>query len=53
MIPVDSKRFPRPATRPKNSVLSKDKFTRLTGRKLPSWGDSLRQYIEDFLLRDV
>lgn len=53
VIPVDSKRFPRPATRPKNSVLSKDKFTRLTGRKLPSWEDSLRQYIEDFLIRDV
>ncbi len=50
-VPVETSRFPRPAARPKNSVLSKDKFKRLTSMELPLWKDSLKDYIQGFLLK--
>jgi dTDP-4-dehydrorhamnose reductase len=43
--PVTSDRFPRPAKRPKYSVLDKSRFERLTGRKMPDWKDALDWYL--------
>jgi dTDP-4-dehydrorhamnose reductase len=40
-----SDRFQRPAPRPKNSVLSGDRFRSLTGESLPSWQDALHDYL--------
>jgi dTDP-4-dehydrorhamnose reductase len=40
-----SDRFVRPAPRPKNSVLSGDRFRALTGESLPSWQDALHDYL--------
>ena len=40
-----SDRFPRPAPRPKNSVLSGERYRALTGESLPSWEDALHDYL--------
>jgi len=40
-----SDRFVRPAPRPKNSVLSGERFRALTGESLPSWQDALHDYL--------
>lgn len=40
-----SDRFQRPAPRPKNSVLSGERFRALTGESLPSWQDALHDYL--------
>lgn len=40
-----SDRFPRPAPRPRNSVLSGERFQALTGESLPSWQDALHDYL--------
>jgi len=45
VIPVSSKEFPRPARRPRNSVLDLS-WTRITfNYHFPNWRDSLRQYL--------
>ena len=46
MIPVTSAEFPRPATRPAYSVLSTERYERLTGVKPESWEEGLREYLE-------
>jgi len=40
-----SDRFPRPAARPKNSVLSGERYRALTGESLPRWQDALHDYL--------
>ena len=43
--PVSSEEFVRPAKRPKNSQLSKDKLL-AQGITIPSWEDGLKRYLE-------
>lgn len=43
--PVTTDEFPRPARRPAYSVLSTERYERLTGVKPASWKDGLRQYL--------
>lgn len=43
--PVTTKEFPRPAKRPMNSKLSKEKLKR-AGINIPEWQDALKRYLE-------
>jgi dTDP-4-dehydrorhamnose reductase len=43
--PVSTDEFPRPATRPAYSVLSTERYERLTGVKPESWREGLREYL--------
>ncbi len=43
--PVSSDEFPRPAKRPAYSVLSTERYERLTGVAPASWRDGLREYL--------
>jgi dTDP-4-dehydrorhamnose reductase len=43
--PVTSEQFIRPAKRPAYSVLSTERYERLTGIKPESWRDGLREYL--------
>lgn len=43
--PVSTDEFPRPAARPANSVLSTERYERLTGVKPESWREGLREYL--------
>ncbi|MCU1246029.1 MAG: NAD(P)-dependent oxidoreductase [Acidobacteria bacterium] len=43
--PVSSAEFPRPAPRPAYSVLSTERYERLTGVHPDSWRDGLREYL--------
>ena len=44
VIPVTSSEFPRPAVRPAYSVLSTERYERLTGVHSESWEEGLREY---------
>lgn len=44
--PVTSDQFPRPAKRPAYSVLSTERYERLTGVRPDSWREGLREYLE-------
>jgi dTDP-4-dehydrorhamnose reductase len=44
--PVSTDEFPRPAARPAYSVLSTERYERLTGVKPESWREGLREYLE-------
>ncbi|HUP48596.1 MAG TPA: dTDP-4-dehydrorhamnose reductase [Thermoanaerobaculia bacterium] len=44
--PVSTSDFPRPAPRPAYSVLSTERYERLTGVKPDSWREGLREYLE-------
>lgn len=44
--PVSSDEFPRPAKRPAYSVLSTERYERLTGVKPASWREGLAEYLE-------
>jgi dTDP-4-dehydrorhamnose reductase len=44
--PVTSDAFPRPATRPAYSVLSTERYERLTGVEPDSWDEGLREYVQ-------
>ena len=44
--PVTTAEFPRPATRPAYSVLSTERYERVTGVRPDSWRDGLREYLE-------
>jgi dTDP-4-dehydrorhamnose reductase len=46
VIPVPSSEFPRPATRPAYSVLSTERYERITGLKPQSWEEGLRDYLQ-------
>ena len=43
--PVSTAEFPRPATRPAYSVLSTERYERMTGVKPSSWREGLREYL--------
>lgn len=43
--PVSSAEFPRPAARPAYSVLSTERYERITGVHPASWQEGLRQYL--------
>ena len=43
--PVSTEDFPRPAARPAYSVLSTERYERLTGMKPRSWRQGLREYL--------
>ena len=45
LTPISTKKFPRPAPRPKNSVLSCEKFNHLTGKPLRNWREALGDYL--------
>ena len=45
VTPVSSDEFPRPAKRPAYSVLSTERYERLTGVKPESWQEGLREYL--------
>jgi dTDP-4-dehydrorhamnose reductase len=45
VTPVSSDRFPRPAKRPAYSVLSTERYERITGVKPESWEEGLREYL--------
>jgi dTDP-4-dehydrorhamnose reductase len=44
--PVSSSEFPRPAARPAYSVLSTERYERITGLKPESWEEGLREYLQ-------
>jgi dTDP-4-dehydrorhamnose reductase len=46
VMPVPSSAFPRPAKRPAYSVLSTERYERITGLKPESWEEGLRQYLQ-------
>lgn len=50
--PIETKDMPRPATRPKYSVLDKTSLIHTIGRELPSWQDSLNTYLQLRALRE-
>ena len=45
VLPTTSDRFPRPARRPANSVLSGERYRALTGETLPHWEEALGEYL--------
>ncbi len=45
--PVGSEKFPRPARRPANSRLYKNKYEKVAGAELPRWQDGLRRYLRE------
>lgn len=45
IVPVTTAEFPRPATRPPYSVLSTERYQRLTGMQPASWRDGLHEYM--------
>jgi dTDP-4-dehydrorhamnose reductase len=45
ILPVTTGEFPRPAKRPAYSVLSTERYERLTGVVPESWRDGLREYL--------
>jgi dTDP-4-dehydrorhamnose reductase len=46
VAPVMSSEFPRPAVRPAYSVLSTERYERITGLEPESWEEGLREYLE-------
>lgn len=51
VIPITTDQYPMPARRPAYSVLSSEKFWRVTGLKVPSWQDGLHRYMKTRRLR--
>ena len=45
VVPVTTEEFPRPAKRPPYSVLSTERYERLTGVTPESWREGLREYL--------
>lgn len=43
--PILTEGYPLPAERPKYSVMSKDKISRITGIEIPDWQESLGKYL--------
>jgi len=51
--PTTSAEFPRPARRPAYSVLSTERYERVTGHAPDSWRDGLREYFEKIRKAEV
>lgn len=45
IVPISTEDFPRPAARPAYSVLSTDRYERITGVAPASWREGLRDYL--------
>jgi len=45
VLPISTAELGRPAARPAYSVLSKEKYYRLTGHRMRGWADALAEYI--------
>lgn len=45
VVPVTSAQFPRPAKRPKNSVLDTFPLKEVLGKDMPSWKQALKEYL--------
>ena len=45
VLPVTSEQFPRPARRPKNSILDMFPLKDVLGKEMPSWKEALKEYI--------
>jgi dTDP-4-dehydrorhamnose reductase len=52
VVPIATKDMPRPATRPKYSVLDKTTLVTTIGRELPRWQDSLNTYLQLRAIRE-
>ncbi|HKQ47653.1 MAG TPA: dTDP-4-dehydrorhamnose reductase [Phycisphaerae bacterium] len=48
VIPVTTEEFPRPARRPKYSVLDNSRHVQLTGAPMRSWREAAADYVRDF-----
>ena len=46
VTPIATRDFPRPATRPKYSVLDKSTLNYTINREMPNWKESLKIYME-------
>ncbi len=46
VTPINTEEMPRPATRPKYSVMDKTTLINTIGRELPAWQESLRTYLQ-------
>jgi len=47
VTPVCSSEFPTPARRPARSVMDTSRFESVTGRRMPTWEEGLREYLEE------
>ena len=47
VTPVSTEAFPRPASRPRNSVLDCSAANEILGRSLPPWQEALEKYLEE------
>ena len=47
ILPVSTEEFPRPAPRPRYSVLDTSRLEAELGRGMPSWRDALQRYLEN------
>jgi dTDP-4-dehydrorhamnose reductase len=45
ILPISTEEYPLPARRPAYSVLSKEKYRRVTGKDVPDWRDGLARYL--------
>ncbi|MFA6281998.1 MAG: dTDP-4-dehydrorhamnose reductase [Candidatus Omnitrophota bacterium] len=49
--PIKSEQLTRPAKRPKNSMLSKEKFKNFLGYYLPTWQEAVSHYLKNYVLK--
>ena len=52
VVPIKSEQLERRAKRPKNSMLSKEKFKSLSGYYLPTWQEAVSHYLKNYLLKE-
>jgi dTDP-4-dehydrorhamnose reductase len=45
--PVSSSEFSRPANRPNNAILSKERFEEWTGERIPVWEEGMLAYLKE------
>lgn len=46
VLPIRTEEYPLPASRPAYSVLSKEKYRRVTGAEVPHWREGLERYLK-------
>ncbi len=52
VIKINSDKLERKAKRPKNSILSKEKFKSLCGYDLPGWQEAVRDYLINYTAKE-
>jgi len=50
VVEIKSEQLKRKAVRPKNSMLSKEKFKTLSGYYLPNWQEAVKQYLKNYVI---